>query len=127
MVPFAPTTDNQAHNSFGKKKGIPDDSTAKEDVIDITGEANDAEPDDLVDEAAIAKMVRDAETIPRTKEKKLKTVWSHSEVTNLMGSGSQAYADHALPVHEDVLDAGLLPSVLVGIQQDQQDVTVVHV
>ena len=71
MVPFAPTTDNQAHNSFGKKKGIPDDSTAKEDVIDITGEANGAEPDDLVDEAAIAKMVRDAETIPRTKEKKL--------------------------------------------------------
>ena len=71
MVPFAQTTDNQAHNSFGKKKGIPDDSTAKEDVIDITGEANDAEPDDLVDEAAIAKMVRDAETIPRTKEKKL--------------------------------------------------------
>ena len=72
MVPFAPTTDNQAHNSFGKKKGIPDDSTAKDDIIDtVTGEANDAEPDDLVDEAAIAKMVRDAETIPRTKEKKL--------------------------------------------------------
>ena len=72
MVPFAPTTDNQAHNSFGKKKGIPDDNTAKDEVKDVdTGEANDAEPDDLVDEAAIAKMVRDAETIPRTKEKKL--------------------------------------------------------
>ena len=49
-------------------------------------------------------------------------------MTNLVGSGSQARADHALPVHEDVDDAGLLQSVLLqGIQLDQQDVTVVHV
>ena len=48
--------------SFGKKKGIPDDNTAKDDITDtVTGEANDAEPENLVDEAAISKMVGDAE------------------------------------------------------------------
>lgn len=58
MVPFAPTTDKQTTISFGKKKGLdPNDDTVKEEVIDVeTGEANDAEPDDLVDHTAIAKM-----------------------------------------------------------------------
>ena len=87
MVPFASTTDNQTTEALERKSDKGPDNTAKEDVIGaVEGEAT-AEPDDFEDPVIVTV---DAEIVAFRQLKKmtLNTMWSHSEVTNLVRRGS---------------------------------------